>query len=175
MSNKKLKVFNRRDYANGTPHDDCTVEMRAEFIDQTIWSREFSWPEVQVLGEFVRAFVCGKGATVIQERDRENYLCIIVSGHVEIWKSAQNNQKKQLSTVTAGRTFGEMALIDDEPRSASVITGEKTKIIVMTKIQFDQLCEEHPKIANKILHRISRLLSQRLRRTSGTLVDLIGN
>ena len=76
--------------------------------------------------------------------------------------------------MSPGKTFGEMSLVDGEPRSASVLADEKTTLIVLTADDFARLASEIPRLAIKVLLKISKLLSQRLRHTTGVLADHIG-
>ncbi len=66
-----------------------------------------------------------------------------------------------------------MALFDGEPRSASAIAAESAMIMMLTKDSFDRLVRELPGLAAKLLLVLGKLLSQRLRQTSGKLIDFI--
>jgi CRP-like cAMP-binding protein len=68
-----------------------------------------------------------------------------------------------------------MSLVDGEPRSASVITVEPTLMLVLTGEQFSLLAADVPRLAIKILLKITKLISQRLRHTSGTLLEYLGD
>jgi CRP/FNR family cyclic AMP-dependent transcriptional regulator len=63
-----------------------------------------------------------------------------------------------LSKLGPGQFFGEMSVIDDEPRSADVITVEPSRCLVLTAWSFDALISEHPKIAMKMLREFVRSL-----------------
>ncbi len=76
-----------------------------------------------------------------------------------------------LATLTKGRSIGEMAVIDDFPRSATVRARTKGTLVLLTRQGFEVILEQHPGIGVKILKGISRLLSQNLRKTSSRLVD----
>lgn len=62
-----------------------------------------------------------------------------------------------------------MSLVDEEPKSASVVTKENTLVLVLTKQGFNEMVEDAPKLAVKLLTKIARLMSERLRKTSGAL------
>jgi CRP-like cAMP-binding protein len=68
-----------------------------------------------------------------------------------------------------------MALIDGEPRSATCITAMPCKLVILTKENFLRILAEQPGLGVKIVMKIARLLSQRLRKTSGMLVDYLEN
>jgi CRP-like cAMP-binding protein len=98
-------------------------------------------------------------------------LCLVVEGRVSVMKEGARHAPKRIGTIGAGNTFGEMSLIDGEPRSASVVAEEPTILIVLTGEGFARLSLEVPRLAFKVLLKLSKLLSQRLRQTSGVLVD----
>ena len=67
-----------------------------------------------------------------------------------------------------------MSLIDGEPRSASVIAEEPSLLVVLTGEGLAALSSDVPRLAIKVLLKIAKLISQRLRQTSGALVDSLG-
>jgi len=77
-------------------------------------------------------------------------------------------------TVQAGRGLGEMSMVDKEPRSATVIVVEPAVLAVLTQESFALITRDKPALAANILLKIAQLLSQRLRYTSGVLVDYLG-
>jgi CRP-like cAMP-binding protein len=101
-------------------------------------------------------------------------LCLIVDGRVSVMKQGAGGAAKQISSAGAGRVVGEMSLIDGEPRSASVVADEPSTLVVLTGEGFAHLSSENPRLAIKVLLKISKLISQRLRQTSGALVDYLG-
>ena len=81
----------------------------------------------------------GAGANILQEGQRGNELFVIVSGSVEIVKSASDGGDECIALLNAGDTFGEVALIDDHPRSASVIAIGNCKVICITKKDIESI------------------------------------
>jgi CRP-like cAMP-binding protein len=92
---------------------------------------------------------------------------------VKVLKQNEKHQGKTLSVLTKGKTFGEMVLFDGEPRSATIVSADDTVLLILTRENLDRLIRESPGLAAKILLRLGKLLSQRLRVTSGMLVDFI--
>jgi CRP-like cAMP-binding protein len=89
-------------------------------------------------------------------------------------KEGTGHASKRIGTAAAGRIVGEMSLMDGEPRSASVVADEPTTFVLLTGEGFSRLSSEVPRLAVKVLLKISKLISQRLRQTSGALVDYLG-
>ncbi len=150
-----------------------TTQQRTDLMEKTNWTREFGTKEIENLAKYIQLAQSPKGMPVIREGVREAFMCIIVSGSVNVVKEDMQSHGKVLSTMTAGKLFGEMTLFDGEPRSATVLAIEDTTMLVLTKESLNRLIEEIPKLGAKILLKLGMLISQRLRMTSGKLVDYI--
>lgn len=140
----------------------------AEMLDSTQWGTEFSWEQILVLGEYFKCDVKEEGDIIFTEGDSGDSMSIIVSGVVDVTRD-----HKVLSTLHAGRAYGEMSLIDSERRSATAIAKEKCLLLSIDKISFDQLSEEEPVLALQLILKITRLLSLRLRNTSVELCEFL--
>jgi CRP-like cAMP-binding protein len=93
------------------------------------------------------------GEVIIKKGESGVGFYLILDGSVEV-KSGET----VLSKLGPGQFFGEMSVIDDEPRSADVITVEPSRCLVLTAWSFDALISEHPKIAMKMLREFVRSL-----------------
>jgi len=149
------------------------VDKKAEMLDKTNWADEFSWKEIENLVKYFHVAKAAAGAKIINEGEHDAYMCIIAEGSVSVIKENMASQNKILSTVKKGKTFGEMTLFDGEARSASVRAAEQTVMLVLTRDKLNLLLEESPKLGIKLLYKLGTLISQRLRMTSGMLIDYI--
>lgn len=96
-----------------------------------------------------------KGATIFREGDRGEEFFVIIRGKVEI-----SSGDRHLETLGPKGIFGEMALIDDSPRSASVVALTSVTVAPIQEEQFLFLVKHMPPFALKVM----RVLAQRLRR-----------
>ena len=151
-----------------------TFAQISKLLESTKWADALSGKEVETLSKYLRVGTAEKGTVLVREGSREAYLCLLIEGKVNVMKEGESGAPQELGSIGAGRTFGEMSLIDGEPRSASVVAEERTTLIVLTGDGFASLSLEVPRLAMKVLLKISKLLSQRLRQTSGALVDELG-
>lgn len=146
---------------------------RAELLDVTSWSRDFEWKEIQLLAEQTEAYFAPKGIPIFREGDVVPYLAVILQGRVAVVKTSSEGDEKVLAELGPDKALGEMSLIDSEPRSATAIARTDTLLLLLGRPQFTFLAENHPRVAFKLMLRVSRMLSQRLRRTSGQLIEYL--
>jgi SulP family sulfate permease len=114
-----------------------------------------------------------KGDTVVREGETGQDLFIIAqgTGSVKI-KLAGKDRENRLATFSAGTVFGEVAMLDAQPRSATVEADEDLVCYVLTQNAFECLAREHQPIAIKLLKNLGRELSRRLRRATRTIYEL---
>jgi len=111
---------------------------------------------------------------VFTEGDPGNFMGFVAKGELAVVKKTHQGKLKRLVFIKKGFTFGEMALVDSFPRSASIIARVPSEVLMLSQEHLHSLYENHPKIALKIMLGISRILSLNLRRTSGELSDFLG-
>jgi CRP/FNR family transcriptional regulator, cyclic AMP receptor protein len=111
--------------------------------------------------------------TIFEEGDIGNFMCIVHSGSIAVIKANQHEQRVAMVKLRHGRTFGEMAVLDGELRSATCQAMEDTILLTLSKEALDQMLEEHPRIGSSIIRAIAVSLSRRLRMAVGQLVDHI--
>lgn len=97
------------------------------------------------------------GQIIFLEHEPGNELYIIQEGKVKITKLVGNNEVL-LAVLKKGDIFGEMALLDNKPRSASAIAFGPTKLMAINRANFEPTVQAHPEIASKIIE----LLSERI-------------
>ena len=146
----------------------------ADMLECADMFRDFSRQDIETIAQYIQAYSAPAGTTVLEEGDKESYMFIVVEGKINIFKTgADYKHGKKLATVRAGKTIGEMSLIDGMPHSASAITSEATKLLLITRNNFESLTQAHPELALSLIRKIAMLMSLRLRQTSGILVDFL--
>jgi CRP/FNR family transcriptional regulator, cyclic AMP receptor protein len=147
------------------------VKARATLLDETRWANEFAWPEIESLAHHLRLEQRRKGDIVCREGDSDPSLFIIAKGSVSITKHDAAEKEKVLARLGPGQTLGEMALLDGQARSATAVAAEDLTLLVFTRAELDRLVDEKPRLGVKLLWKLARFLSQRLRQTSGALAQ----
>lgn len=109
-----------------------------------------------------------KAHTILfRENEVGSEFYIIISGSIKIYTS-RDGEDKVLSIITQGDSFGELALLDGKPRSASAAALEDSVLFILDKANFFKVLQEHFDINIAILQE----LSQRLRDTNQHIHDL---
>lgn len=109
-----------------------------------------------------------KNAILISEGDRSDSLYVILTGKVKVYVSDEEGKEVILSIQGPNEYFGELALVDAAPRSASVMTLEPTQLCVISKADFERCLLENPAIAIQLI----RSLAQRVRSLTETVKNL---
>ena len=129
--------------------------------------------------ELVRSLAAEKSypkqAVVLTEGEIGDSLYMVESGRVKVFIGDEDGREIILKILGHGHCFGEMSLIDQQPRSASVTTLEPSTFLILSHGAFEQCVERKPRIASMVL----RVLAQRVReadRKIGTLalMDVYG-
>ncbi len=112
------------------------------------------------------------GDRIIVEGERGGSLYLIYHGIVDIQKqvgSLKGNFQEKIATLQEGDTFGEMELIDQQPRSATVVAHTETTVLVMDNVDLYKLNHRDTRVVATLLLNLARALSRRLRTTDQTL------
>ncbi len=97
---------------------------------------------------------------VVRQGDPADAMYIVQSGQVNVVLTNDDGDEVPLATLSAGEYFGEMALIDTEPRSATVATLEETELLILPRAGFEQVLTHYPVVAAHLLREMSRRLRE---------------
>lgn len=132
---------------------------------------DFSEQERGSLANFLKAYEAEKDTVLYREGDSVGHMCLLVEGKLEVFKDVDLTHNKKLAEIRPGMSIGEMSVIDGLPNSATVVVGEPSVLILMTREDLQLITQNHPQLGIKLLWHFANLLSQRLRHTSGRLID----
>ena len=125
--------------------------------------------ELEQFAALMREKTYPKGSVIVFEDDPGDSLFIVHSGRVKVVLVAEDGREVILGVLGVGEYFGELSLIDDQPRSAHVIAMEDASLLVLRREDFRKRVESNPKVAWSLLHELSR----RLRRADGKIGGLV--
>lgn len=112
------------------------------------------------------------GTKIFQHGDVGDKLYLILEGRVRISREVPGMGEEALAVLGPGQVFGEMALLDESPRSADARVHERCRILVIPKAGFDDLLFMQKDLAYEVLWSMVRMLVVRLRDTTDKLTFL---
>ncbi len=133
-----------------------------------------SGPEISAAAEAMNVIDVSEGDVVFLEGERGDYVCFVAEGALSVSKKVAGSDRRALiTTLEKGHSIGEMALIDEAPRSATVVALAPTRLVALTRNGFEGLIKKDPEIGIKLMKGLARVLSTNLRRTSSKLADTL--
>ncbi|MGW0805809.1 Crp/Fnr family transcriptional regulator [Nonomuraea sp. NPDC002799] len=149
---------------SGAPHDVQVADVLARI------------PLFRVLGESgiqstARAGLARRyrsGQIIFHQGDPGESLYVLLDGLVKVVFTTEHGDEIVLNMLSGGDTFGEMALLDGSPRSASIVTVRPAWVFVLPRARLLELMREHPGLADEFL----RMLGHMVRRLTGQAADL---
>ena len=132
----------------------------------------FAGLDAEVLAELAtvmkrRSFRAGE--IIFHRDDPGQVLYVLREGKVKIYLTSQDGQEVALAIFGPGDYFGELALLDGQPRSASAIAIEQAETFSLQRSDFINAVMRHPRIAVQVMN----VLSRRLRQTDSMVEDLL--
>ncbi len=97
-----------------------------------------------------------KNTVIINEDDNADSLYVIETGKVKVFLSDKAGKEYVINTMEEGQYFGELALLDDEKRSASVMTLDNASFFIIYKNDFKELLQKYPAISITLLKNLTR-------------------
>jgi CRP-like cAMP-binding protein len=136
---------------------------------------------IQALAEFLKPRRFATGAVVFKEGGRGMSMYFVASGRIRIYKRTACDSSRQLAIVGPGYFFGEMALVDEIPRSASAAAAEPSLLFELFSGDLERWVKDSAPQALQFFAALSHVMARRLRNTSKELTlhfdlsDLLGN
>ncbi|MCK7498208.1 MAG: cyclic nucleotide-binding domain-containing protein [Comamonadaceae bacterium] len=109
-----------------------------------------------------------RNASVVHAGDRTDFVYLILSGSLKVLVSDEEGREVILSMLGPGELFGEMGVLDDNPRSATVSAVEPCDLVIISKHDFQRFLQENFDVS----HYIMRNLVQRLREADRKIESL---
>ena len=128
--------------------------------------------EVWMIARFMSCYGAPAGTTLLRERERGDYLLLLLTGEVQVWKRDAKGEERMITTVKPGTTLGEMSLIDGERRFATCITSMPVDFAVLRRNDLNHLLNVAPRLCAKFTLLMLQMMTRRLRETSNQMLNL---
>ena len=154
------------------------IEPEDSFIDilsEVPLFDSFETNELSMLAKHMNFVGIDKDAFLFREGDKGDYVCFVLQGRLDVIKKTENNDTIKIATLTKGDSIGEMSILDQIVRSATIKACETSKVVSLSQNDFELILNDYPKIGVKILKGLSRYMSMNIRRTSKMFADMTEN
>ena len=141
-------------------------------IQESDFFVDFSHDEIDILARWARVYSADTGCVVLNEGDKSSCLCIILDGEMNIFKKLPDEHLK-IAEVVSGESVGEMGIIDGEPFSASAIASKDSIVLLISSEDFEDIVNQHIVLGNKLLWKVAKTLTARLRLTTKRVAELL--
>jgi len=132
----------------------------------------FSATDLATIETFLRRMAYGSGSVLFREGEPGKELFILTAGSASAHLTQADGGTIRLATFSPGTVFGELAILDAGPRSATVVADTDLVAHLLTDAEFARLSAQLPDLAIKLLSNLGRELSGRLRRANRTIHQL---
>jgi CRP-like cAMP-binding protein len=134
---------------------------------------ELDSTELNTISEHMHISRFEAGDLVFSEGDPGDEVCFVVDGTLDVLKIHNGRVEKKIAVKAPGGSIGEMAVIGNFARTATVKASTDATLLSLSRRRFDQICDDHPRTGVKIIRAIAQILSLHLRDTSQELLELV--
>ena len=138
-------------------------------LEQIPFFDDLSEDEMSTLMNYMSLYELDAGEVLFKEDEMGQYVSFVVEGKMDVLKKSITGTEISIATISHGYAIGEMALIDQAPRSATVRAKTKATLAVLPQSAFKIILKNQQAIGIKILTGFARFQTENLRKTSNQL------
>jgi CRP-like cAMP-binding protein len=135
-----------------------------EFLKSLTLFQDLNFRDLGYVLQSLYSRVYEPGEPLFVEGDVGRALFILETGHVEVLKRVPKGEPQRIAFIQPGEFFGEMALLEPLPRTATAVAAERSQVHLLYRTRLDSLLHYHPRIGASIMSHLAVLLAARLRK-----------
>ena len=124
--------------------------------------------ELVVIGKHIKIFELDHGDFLFKEGQVGKSVCFLLTGSLDVIKQTDKNMV-EIATLAKGCTVGEMSIVGESKRSATVRARQHSSLASLSREDFETILNDHPRIGVKMLKALLKYISMNMRRTSKQL------
>lgn len=144
-----------------------------EFLQSVDIVSSLEQSELEVFRAFLDERKLVAGAAVFRQGDRDSDLYIVRNGTVRVLVNAPDGSEVEVARLGRGDFFGEMALFEDAPRSATCVMEDGGELLYLSRDEMFSLMSNQPEAAIKVMYKMANITAGRLQNTSSFLSDMV--
>jgi CRP/FNR family transcriptional regulator, cyclic AMP receptor protein len=142
-----------------------------EILRSSALGGELAPSECAVLAKLVNLKTLADGEILLPEGARDPLVHVVVDGRVQVVKDSVHG-RTVLHTLKAGDLIGELSFMDDEPRYGALIAAGPTRVLSLSRADFESLIETEPRVVYKVMRAIMRVAHRVQRNVSRELQEM---
>ena len=168
------QVYRARTMEKFLSLEDFTLKNKTieDYVKGIPFFADLSQEEFKLVVQRFGVYKAAAGETVFSEGDQSSHLCLVAEGSISIFKHISDAEQLQVAEIKAGGSIGEMGILDGQPVSATAVASVNSIVFLISRTEFKRLVFEQKDIGVKFLWKIGRIISVRLRKTTGLLSDI---
>lgn len=147
------------------PKQNRVAKDRLTFLKSTAFFEEFNTWELQLAYSFLHERVFQSGEAIFEKGQPGAALYFIFSGTVSIEVQQDSQHLRRLAELPPGSFFGELALLDDSPRSATARAMTEVIALALPRAELERMMRERPLIAAPVYRSLAIMTGERLKTT----------
>lgn len=147
--------------------------IRVDFLRGIPIFEGLTGPVIEKLAGSLEVRRCEPGSLLFKEGDASRELFVVLSGELEVMKRSKRGRDARIAVVGMGDSIGEMSIVDDQPRSATVMAVSPSQLMRLGADDLSRLAETDLRSYATILHNVAREISRRLRVADGIIADFV--
>ena len=156
-------------------------ERGAQWMRHSALLEHFTVEQADILGQAMVLVRARPGQVLVSEGEQSEWMLVLLAGTIDVTKKmpvpAEDGSLREIDTRLAvlppGGVVGEMSMLDQAPRFATLTAIEAIEAGVITRAAIGRLIDEHPAVGAKLLVRVTEMIAQRLRNASNQLTRLM--
>ncbi|MBN1348255.1 cyclic nucleotide-binding domain-containing protein [candidate division KSB1 bacterium] len=152
-------------------HEEAGIDILQTLKGVPIF-RELKSSEIREFERIIHHRYYKANETIFWEGEPGVGMYIIQHGDVGIFRGKDTNAQEELARLSDGDFFGDMALLNEAPRSATAISLTESHILGLFRPDLFGLIERHPRLGNKVLVKLADMIARRLRQTNEELQEI---
>ena len=134
------------------------MRLRTEVLRAVYFFRDLDAPTLEAMADACGECAFDSGERIFTEHEHGDRVFVVIEGQVEVWKNHGFPDAKLFTTHGPGGVFGEMALVDNLPRSATALATAPTRALFLAREPFQQLVHVNPGIAISLMRSLSAIV-----------------
>jgi CRP/FNR family transcriptional regulator, cyclic AMP receptor protein len=130
-------------------------------------------PDLKLLADRMSLVELEADQILFDEWEKGDSVCFVESGTMEVLKKSGGNAYAAIATLGRGRSIGEMAIIENFPRSVTLKALTKARVVTFSRQDFGYIMKNHPNVGISVLKSLARLLGHNLRKASSRMADYL--